>query len=97
MPADGFDKYWVPTRPQTAAPATSAPLADREAWSWVFTAWLLAMTGGDPEIEGVPTGQRWRMEYFDCVRDPQAFEKYAEEEVRAYQIQMKENDNGEGN
>lgn len=97
MPADGFDNKWQPSRLHRPAPAATGPLADREAWARPFTAWFLAMTGGDPEIDGVPSGHRWRMEYFDCVRDPQAFEQYAEEEIRAYEARAKEDENDEGN
>lgn len=75
------------------APSNGAELSVREAWSKRFVARFLEATGGDMHPDGGPAGHRWRMEYFDCVRDPQAFEKYAKEEIRAYE----ENDNGEGN
>lgn len=85
MPADGFDLNG-PTSPRlpTAAPASTAPLAEREAWAAEFVPSFLCQTGGDPEIEGVPAGRRWRQEYFECVRDPQAFQQRADEEILAF-------------
>ena len=46
--------------------------------------WFLSVTGGDPEIEGVPTGHRWRMEYFECVAHPAAFEERALRDIELY-------------
>jgi hypothetical protein len=87
--ADGFETKRssavpVPVRPADTAPPSSAALEEREDWSERFVWWFLSETGGDPDVEGVPTGHRWRIEYFDCVRDPQAFERYAEQAIAAY-------------
>ncbi len=75
----------VTARPSAPPPLAKAPLSEREAWARVFVTWFLYKTGGDPEIYGVPTGHRWRTEYFDCVQDPRAFEERAEKEVIAYE------------
>lgn len=69
-----------------------------QGWSFLFVTWFIFATGGEIEHpDGGPAGHRWRMEYFDCVRDPQAFEQYADEEVRAYEARVKEDEDGEGN
>jgi hypothetical protein len=80
-PDEGVSKS---VRPREAAPTSDAALGLREAWSRRFVAWFLDATGGDEHPDGGPAGHRWRMEYFDCVRDPQAFERYAEKEIEAY-------------
>ncbi len=73
-----------PARPADPTPSSADTLEWREDWSRRFVAWFLAMTGGDVHPDGGPVGHRWRLEYFECVRDPQAFEKYAENEIEAY-------------
>lgn len=97
MPADGMEfkraqralrisylseEEWP--RPREAPPSASQPLADRERWSSRFVPWYFSQTGGEIELPDVPAGQRWRIEYFECVADPEAFEKYAEDEIQAY-------------
>lgn len=89
MAADGFETKRstvnrLPVRPDDPPPAASAPLDDREDWAEREVWWFLAETGGDPEIEGVPAGNRWRQEYFECVRDPQALQQYAEQEIQVF-------------
>lgn len=76
-------------RPRGAAPSVSATQQDRERWSQLFVAWFLSVTGGDVHPDGGPAGHRWRMEYFECVRDPQAFERYADTYINAYRLKEK--------
>lgn len=73
-------------RPKDPAPDAAAPETIREDWSGRFVPWYFSQTGGEIEIPDVPAGQRWRMEYFECVADPQTFEQYAEHEIRVYQL-----------
>jgi hypothetical protein len=83
-PPDQTDGEGGLARPQAAAPKASASATERERWSQVFVAWFLSMTGGDLNPDGGPAGYRWRIEYFDCVRDPEAFERRAEQEIEIY-------------
>lgn len=87
--ADGFKskRFPVPARPNDVAPLASASLEERQDWAERMVWWFLSVTGGDPEIEGVPAGHRWRMEYFECVRDPRAFEAYADAYVENYRAE----------
>lgn len=98
MSADGYNErpvgWSVDVRPALRAPSSAAAYAEREAWAQLFVAWFLSLTGGDPEIDGVPSGHRWRLEYFECVRDPQTFERRAEQEIEAFFA--KEKIDGEG-
>lgn len=71
-------------RPTEPAPSFDAPPEARETWAFLFVPWFLEMTGGDQHPDGGPAGHRWRMEFFECMRDPQAFEQYAEHEIAAY-------------
>ena len=46
-------------RPDSPAPAASAPLDVRERWSEQFVPWFFTQTGGEPENpDGGPAGQR---------------------------------------
>lgn len=71
-------------RPKDAAPSRSALLADREEWSARFVPWYFSQTGGEVELPDIPAGQRWRAEYFQCVADPEEFEKCVEREIGAH-------------
>jgi hypothetical protein len=53
----------------------------REEWSLRFVRWFLSLTGGDEHPDGGPGGHRWRIEYFECVRDPQTYQHQAEYEI----------------
>lgn len=97
--ADGFERKRLfppaPTRPTDAAPSPGAAIEEREDWAERFVSWFLEAAGGDPDIEGVPVGHRWRMEYFDCVRDPRTFEQQADKEIAL--MGGEETCDGEGN
>lgn len=86
---DARDPYLQATwpRPIENAPPSSAPFPDREEWSGQFVPWYFSQTGGEIEHPDAPAGYRWRMEFFDCVADPQSFEKYAEDEILLYKAQ----------
>lgn len=71
-------------RPTEPAPSATALLVDREEWSSRFVPWYFSQTAGEIELPDIPAGQRWRIEYFECVADPEAFEKHAEQEIEAY-------------
>jgi hypothetical protein len=72
------------SQPRDPAPSSAAPLEEREDWAQRYVAWFFSVTGGDPEIDGVPVGHRWRIEYFQCVRDPRGFEEDTQREIQAY-------------
>lgn len=88
--ADGFETKRAcslppPVRPSDAAPTATSSLDERQDWAERFVGWFLSVTGGDPEFDGIPAGHRWRVEYFECVSDPQAFEQRALVEIQLYQ------------
>jgi hypothetical protein len=92
MAGDGFEtkrSVWA------EVPPSSASLPEREAWAARCLPRFFDLTGGEwpepPEAvnAGAFVGRRWRQEFADAVRDPQAFAEYAQQQIQAYQSRAK--------
>jgi hypothetical protein len=65
----------LPERPDTAAPAATAPVEQRQAWCQQYAAWFVSHT---PEADQAPDARathRYEVEMNSCTLDPQAYER----------------------
>jgi len=68
-------------RPTAHAPRADAPYDEKAAWAYAVVSWRLGVGGGAEEHpDGGLGGHAWRLEFFECARDPQAYERMMEGE-----------------
>lgn len=72
----------LPERPDTPAPAASAPIQQRQAWCQQYAAWFVSHTppaqGDAPDARAT---HRFEVELNSCTLNPQAYERQTVAEV----------------
>jgi hypothetical protein len=65
----------LPERPDTPAPAASAPVEQRQAWCGQYAAWFVSHTPDAGEAPDARATHRVEVEMNSCTPDPQAYER----------------------
>jgi hypothetical protein len=65
----------LPDRPDTPAPAASAPVEQRQAWCGQYAAWFVSHTPEAGAAQGARATHRVEVEMNSCTPDPQAYER----------------------
>jgi hypothetical protein len=65
----------LPERPDTPAPAASAPIEQRQAWCQQYAAWFVAHTPQGDQAPDARATHRFEVELNSCTLDPQAYER----------------------
>ena len=65
----------LPERPDTPAPAASAPIEQRQIWCQQYAAWVVSHTPSTGQAPEARPTHRLEVELNSCTPDPQAYER----------------------
>lgn len=65
----------LPERPDTPAPAASAPVEQRQNWCQQYAAWFVSHTPEAGQAPDARATHRFEVELNSCTLDPQGYER----------------------